>query len=597
MIFPQEFIERVKDSSDLVEVIGQYVTLTKKGPRYLGLCPFHTEKTPSFTVSPDRGIYKCFGCGAGGTVISFVMEYEKMSFVESIEFLAKRAGIEIPKTEEKPQKKSDRDILFKAVMHGQKFFREQYKKSTVPKEYLKSRNFSNQLAEKMELGYAPDGWDNFTKTLKGGHKEMVSVGLLRARDNKDGYYDYFRNRLIFPIKDLSGRVCAFGGRLLGEEDEHNAKYLNSPESPVYSKGSLLYAIGQNREFIRKAGFAYLVEGYTDLLRLMSCGIDNCAAGLGTAFTIQQARLLKRYAEKTVLLYDGDEAGVKAAVKTGKILLSAGMDVEVTALPPEHDPDTFLQEKGAEGLDNIRKKSLLKFQYDSLIEDPVFTGKLDKITHEMLDGVVYLSDEIKRSIAIREISELVGLPENAIMIELKKMRRKQNRVEEDTIESKTLTFGQNDIVERDLIRLLAKSPELGNDIFTSLNPDLIKHKKLNKIFLTIKSLWLKGEVKTSTDIIDAFEEQDVKGFLAECALWDTPGYDVEFLQDTRKKLEQREFELRMYELERQIKETQTNGKVAEDLILLRFRMNKAAKKGADYAELLKEIQDTLPNDKT
>ena len=581
----------------MVEVIGQYVTLTKKGPRYLGLCPFHTEKTPSFTVSPDRGIYKCFGCGAGGTVISFVMEYEKMSFVESIEFLAKRAGIEIPKTEEKPQKKSDRDLLFKAVMHGHKFFRKQYEQSTVPKEYLKSRNFSNQLAEKMELGYAPDGWDNFTKTLKGGHKEMVSVGLLRARDNKDGYYDYFRNRLIFPIKDLSGRVCAFGGRLLGEEDEHNAKYLNSPESPVYSKGSLLYAIGQNREFIRKAGFAYLVEGYTDLLRLMSCGIDNCAAGLGTAFTIQQARLLKRYAEKTVLLYDGDEAGVKAAVKTGKILLSAGMDVEVTALPPEHDPDTFLQEKGAEGLDNIRKKSLLKFQYDSLIDDPVFTGKLDKITHEMLDGVVYLSDEIKRSIAIREISELVGLPENAIMIELKKMRRKQNRVEEDTIESKTLTFGQNDIVERDLIRLLAKSPELGNDIFTSLNPDLIKHKKLNKIFLTIKSLWLKGEVKTSTDIIDAFEEQDVKGFLAECALWDTPGYDVEFLQDTRKKLEQREFELRMYELERQIKETQTNGKVAEDLILLRFRMNKAAKKGADYAELLKEIQDTLPNDKT
>jgi len=567
MAFSQDFIERVRDASDIIDIISQYVTLKKRGANYLGLCPFHSEKAPSFTVSHDKGFFKCFGCGTGGNVFSFIMQRENMNFPEAVEFLAKRANIEIPR-EKTYEQSSAREKLFNAVSAGHRFFRKQFEKSSIPKQYLKSRNFSARITDKMELGYAPDGWDNFAKTLKSDFKNHLIVGLLRSREKGDGYYDYFRNRVIFPIKDLSGRVCSFGGRYLGEEDEHNAKYLNSPESPVYNKGSLLYAIGENRAAIRQSGFAYLVEGYTDLLRLLECGVENCAAGLGTAFTSGQAKLLSRYTGKAVLLYDGDEAGTTAAIKTGRLLLNAGVDVEVVMLPKEHDPDTFLIEQGVEGLESASRYSLLNFQYQCREQDAGSRSGRDAIARTMLETVVMMPDEIKRSLAFQEISELLEIPEDALRNSMRKIARSVQTEAESEIKTENLTFSSNEIPEVDFIKLLLNSPKSGEEVFTSFNSEHISNDVLRDIFETMKSLWLKGEFKDINRIIDHYDQPKLQNFLAECAIWEIPGDASELVGDYEYRLKKRAFKKEKKRIDNLLKEAQSSGNFNKELELLK-----------------------------
>lgn len=567
MIFPAEFIERVREASDILDVVGQYVSLKKRGANYLGLCPFHNDKSPSFSVVPAKGIFHCFGCGVGGNVFSFIMEREKMNFPEAVEFLAKRANLEIPRIESRDR--SAREKLFNAVLKGHQFFRQQYKKSPEPGKYLQSRNFSREIAEKMELGYAPVGWDNFTKTLKSDFKDYVSAGLIRTREKGGGYYDYFRSRLIFPIKDLAGRVCAFGGRLLGEEDEHNPKYLNSPENQIYSKGSLLYALGQNREAIRRAGFAYLVEGYTDLLRLLSCGVLNSAAGLGTAFTNQQSRLLRRYTQKAILIYDGDEAGSRAAINSGRILSASGLEVEIVALPPEHDPDTFLREFGAEGLERSPKLSLLRFQYRFAGKAVETRQEREKLAREMLESAAVLPGEMKRSLALEEISEMVEIPVKALHSELRNIRRRR-REEDESSEITALSFSPAEIAERDLVRLLVSSPRNCDEVFPSLNPNLITHPVMRNIFDTMKSLWLKEELKSADELMNQFENREIRNFIAECAVWEKPGNDKELIDDYMEKFETTARKTKRMKIQKRIKEAESRGE--------------------DISEFLRELQE-------
>jgi len=575
----------VREASDIVDVISQYVTLKKRGANHLGLCPFHSEKAPSFTVSHDKGFFKCFGCGAGGNVFSFVMQRENMNFPEAVEFLAKRANLEIPR-ERTYEQSSAREKLFSALAAGHQFFRKQFEKSSIPKQYLKSRDFSARISAKMELGYAPDGWDNFAGTHKSDFKNYLAVGLLRAREKGDGYYDYFRNRLIFPIKDLSGRVCAFGGRYLGEEDEHNAKYLNSPESLVYNKGSLLYALGENRSAIRQSGFVYLVEGYTDLLRLLECGVENCAAGLGTAFTSGQAKLLRRYTEKAVLLYDGDEAGNSAAVKAGRLLLNAGADVEVIILPKEHDPDTYLIERGGKGLESVSRFSLLNFQYQCQKQNANSPSGREAIAKSMLETVVMMPDEIKRSLAFQEISETLNIPEDALRNSMKKVARNtQPEIESETT-TDNLAFSGNEKPEVDFIKLLLNSPQSGEEIFTSFNPEYIGNTTLRDIFETMKSYWLKGELKNINRIIDHYNQPKIQNFLAECAIWEIPGDTDDLIRDYENRLKMKAFKKEKIRIDNLLKEAQSKGDFATELALLKKIKNirKAELEGETFDHL-------------
>ncbi len=566
MGFPSDFIDRVRDSSDIIEVISQYVSLKKRGANFLGLCPFHNEKTPSFSVSPSKAIYKCFGCGAAGNVFTFIMQREKMLFPESVEFLAKRIGLDVPQTAT-PEQRTRRDRLYAAANHGHKFFREHFKKNPLALKYLESRSFTAELAEKMEIGYAPDTWDEFTKSLKGGHKEMVTAGLLREKEGR--YYDYFRSRLIFPIKDLSGRVCAFGGRYLGTEDEP-AKYLNSPETPIYNKGSLLYNIAQSREAVRDAGFIYLVEGYTDLLRLLTCGIDNCAAGLGTALTPQQARLIRRYTEKVALLYDGDDAGRQAAIKGARILMRAGLEAEIISLPEDHDPDSFLLKNGREGLEKIPRLPLLAFQLKLARGDVSDRRVREKLALEMLESALSFHGEMKRSLAIETISEMLSIPVQALTGEFKKLLRQQTlERESDDVTPDILEFAPVEVPERDLLRILLSDPASGEDVYTTMNPDILSNPMLKNIFITMKSLFLKGQLPDVHILLNEFDDPAVKNFIADSALWEMPADRDILLTDAQSKL--REFARKRITaaLKQQIKE--------------------AASKGEDYSEIQKKLK--------
>ena len=561
MPLPQEFIDRIRDYSDIVELIGQYVSLKKRGANYLGLCPFHSEKTPSFSVNPAKGIYKCFGCGVGGNVFTFIMQREKMLFPEAVEFLARRLGIEPPKTYT-PEQQSRREKLFAAAQKGQHFFRESYKRSRTAQDYILNRKFSPEIIEKMELGYAPDSWDAFTKTIQSNHKDYAAIGLLRSREG-GGYYDYFRSRLMFPIKDLSGRVCAFGGRDLSGADD-TAKYLNSPENPIYSKGSLLYGIADTRDAIRDAGFAYLVEGNTDFLRLIDSGIGNCAAGLGTAFTPQQTKLLRRYAGEVIVLYDGDEAGCKAALRTSRILLSEGLQVRVIALPPEHDPDSYLLEYGKEGITQAAALSVLKFQLKTFGGLPESRQEREALAHAMLGTVKVMDSEMKRSLALEEMSELLSIPYQPLAAELKNWKYREETIEDETVQNQALEFKPADIPERDLIRLLIANPQSGEDVFTTLDAGLISNEHLQSIFTTMKSFFLKGELTSSHALLNNFEDPLIQNFIAECLLWEPPA-DVELLiKHGQEKIENMYLKREKAAILQAIKKTQANGKDTHEL---------------------------------
>ncbi|NQS97272.1 MAG: DNA primase [candidate division Zixibacteria bacterium] len=562
MAFPAEFVERVKDASDILDVIGQYVTLKKRGANYFGVCPFHSEKTPSFSVNPAMGIFHCFGCGVGGNVISFIMQREKMNFPEAVEFLARRAGLEIPSVDSRAA--TSREKLFNMVQKAHRFFRQQFKQNPLPSEYLASRGFSPEIAEKMELGYAPDRWDAFASTIKSGYKDMLTAGLLRERTS-GGYYDYFRNRLIFPIKNLSGRICAFGGRYLGEDDEP-AKYLNSPENPIYSKSNLLYAIDQTHKAIRKAGFVYLVEGYTDLLRLLSCGIENCAAGLGTALTPQQAKLLRRYTEKVLLLYDGDIAGNIAAVKAWRALASLGLEVEIIAFPPEHDPDSYLVEFGKEGLLTAPQLSIFKFQLGKAGGMPESRAERAKLAGEMLESAAVLPKEAERSLALEEIGGIMGIPVESLLKDLTVIKQKTRPVAEESEAVPALKFVPAEFPERDFIRLLAVNAEIHEDAFTSVKPEILTNQPLKKIFTTMKSLYLKGELKDIHSVMNQFDNTEVKNFLAECAYWVTPGDPQELLNECVYILKNIAQRMKIKALNQQIREAESQGEDASELLV-------------------------------
>lgn len=565
MSFPPDFINRVREASDLLEVISQYVSLKKRGGNWFGLCPFHSETKPSFSVNPAKGIYYCFSCHTGGNVVSFIMQREKMTFPEAVEFLARRARMEIPR--ETSREKSGREKMFNALLKGHKYFREQYTRSPIPKQYLASRSFGKGVADKMELGYAPDGWSGFADTLSGGQKLMISVGLLRERES-GGYYDYFRNRLIFPIKDLAGRVCAFGGRYLGDDPE-SAKYLNSPESQVFSKGSLLYALCENRDSIRKSGFAYIVEGYTDLLRLISAGMDNSAAGLGTSFTDGQAKLLRRYTEKAVLIYDGDRAGRAAAVKTGRVISSAGMEVEIIPLPEGHDPDSFVLKFGKEGLEKTKGLSIFEFQLKASEEDLNSRSGREKAARELLESAAVLPGEMKRSLALEEISDLLNLPVLALRSELRRLRRNLSSPEEN-IESKKIEVAAVEYPQLDLVRLLISRPDCGESVFPMLDQESITNPILNKVYSAMKSLWLKGELKEAHSLLGAFDSDEIRSFIAESAIWEPPCESRRLAEDCVKKLS-----------------TAARRKEASRI---REQIKAAESKGEDVSGLLKELQN-------
>ncbi len=502
MRIPQDKIEDIRNSTDIVDVISGYVQLKKRGRSFIGLCPFHTEKTPSFTVSPEKQIFHCFGCHKGGNVFSFLMEYKSISFIEAVQETAESAGIKLELTsDEKPGEKDKLEELYEINVFAAKFFSGMLAdkgKGTKASEYLTGRNLKTKSLKSFGIGFAPDSWDNFLEHAKKGGinlDDAQTLGLLDTND-KGKKYDKFRNRIIFPIFSPNGRVIAFGGRTL-ENRKDIAKYLNSPESEIYQKRRSLYGLYHSKEEIRKLDRAILVEGYMDLISLFQAGIKNVVASSGTALTPEQVRLLSRYTKNILVLFDADPAGQKAAERSIEVLLKQDFAVKILTLPDGEDPDSYVTKYGKEKFLEISEKGVDFLEFLSeyftskgMFDDP---AKETEAIRKLVETVSWISDELKRSLTIKNIAGKYKLRERLLESELDKYL-KQNRVREN-IQNKREnqapalpeqapegpSKGKVSSVEKDIINaLLECDDEIAGIIFDHFLPEEFKDDSFRKL---------------------------------------------------------------------------------------------------------------------
>ncbi|RPH33837.1 MAG: DNA primase [Bacteroidales bacterium] len=431
----QHTVDRIIAAADITEVVGDFVTLKKRGTNHLGLCPFHNEKTPSFTVSPAKGIFKCFGCGKGGNSVNFIMEHEHMSYVEALKFLARKYHIEVVEKEVTPeelQQRNERESLMVVTAYAQRYFSDNLHKhsdgKTIGMAYFRERGFRDDTIEKFQLGYCLDQRDAFTKTaIREGYKLdfLVKTGLT-IQHNEDTF-DRFQGRVMFPIHSISGRVTAFGGRIL-KTDKKFAKYLNSPESEIYHKSGILYGIFHAKKSITQENKCFLVEGYTDVISLHQAGVENVVASSGTSLTIDQIRLIKRFTPNVTILYDGDAAGIKASIRGIDLVLEEGLNVKVALLPDGEDPDSYARSHSAsEVLDFIAKNEtdFITFKTRILLDE----AKVDPIKRaglisDIVRSISVIPDSIIRSVYIKDCSRLLDIQENVLYTEVASNRRKK-----------------------------------------------------------------------------------------------------------------------------------------------------------------------------
>lgn len=407
----------MKDAVDIIEVIGEHVHLQKAGVRYKGLCPFHSEKTPSFTVNRERQVYHCFGCNESGDVLSFVMKYHNLTFPDAVARLAERYGVELEEGKFSPEelkKTREREGLFAVNRVAATIFHDFLLKNPAAgkaREYLEQRGMSREMISLFQLGYAPERWDFLAQALaSAGQAEQVAVaaGLLVQKE-KGGVYDRFRDRVIFPIFSLNGQIAGFGGRILGDGQP---KYLNSPESAVFNKSQTLFGLYHNKSAIRQAGRCLVVEGNFDLLSLVAHGLPYVAAPLGTALTAQHVKILKRYAEEAVVIFDGDQAGLKAAMRAVPLFLTEQLDARVVVLPEEHDPDTFVAAFGKEALEEkvSQAMELSEFVFSRLVKEYGLSlaGKA-KIVRDLQPLIAAIGNrELQKSLFVAHFSNKLGL---------------------------------------------------------------------------------------------------------------------------------------------------------------------------------------------
>lgn len=429
----QPTIDRILDAANIVDVVSEFVTLRKRGVNYVGLCPFHTDKTPSFYVSPAKNICKCFACGEGGTAVHFIMKHEQLNYFDALRYLAKKYNIEIQErelTDKEKQRKSDRESMLIVNSWAQQYFTtqlyEHIEGKTVGLRYFAERGFREDTIRKFQLGYSLDQRDALYKEAKkNGYKKefLEKTGLVIAYDN-GGVNDRFRGRVIFPVHTLSGKVVAFGGRVL-KKDEKTAKYVNSPESEIYHKSNELYGIFFAKQAIVKADCCFLVEGYTDVISMHQAGIENVVASSGTALTQGQIRLIHRFTSNITVLYDGDAAGIKAALRGIDLLLEDGMNVKVVLLPDGEDPDSFARKHNASQFAEFIKQSetdFIRFKTRLLLDDagndPI---KRSSLITDIIRTVAIIPDNIARSIYIRECSSMMEIDEQVLLNEVNKIR--------------------------------------------------------------------------------------------------------------------------------------------------------------------------------
>ncbi|MFW5979762.1 MAG: DNA primase [Halanaerobiales bacterium] len=512
----RDFVNEVKERVDIVDVVSDYVNLKKTGKNYKALCPFHKEKTPSFTVNPTKQFYYCFGCGAGGDVFNFLMEIENITFKESLKLLTDRAGLEMPDQSEADRKRAKlREKLFKLNDLAAKFYNyllQEHKVGKQALEYLENRGFDENDINRFKLGFAPDKWDSLLNFLVNkGYKpqNLVKAGLI-IKKNNNKLYDRFRNRVIFPIFNIRGEVLAFGGRILDEKISQ-PKYLNSPETLIYDKGKSLYGLNNAHSSFRKKNEAIVMEGYTDVLTAHKFNIKSAVASLGTSLTSKQARLLKRYVSSVYIAYDADTAGTGATLRGLDILKNEGLKVRVIVLPPNEDPDDFIQDKGEKAFLKLKEKALtlVEFKVNQILNKYNVEDPEDKIniTHNVVEIIAELEDPVEREIYSQQIAQKLDLDTNLIYSEVerkyknnnKKDKNDKNRYTKNVNKTKTANSINILRLEKNILKTYIDYPEIRNFIKEKLEAKHFQNKSNQNIFKLLKKKKITEDLSWIEDI--------------------------------------------------------------------------------------------------
>ncbi len=548
----QESIQQILSRIDIVEIVGSFIKLKKRGANYLGLCPFHNEKTPSFTVSPAKEIYKCFGCGRSGNSISFLMEAEKYSYVESLRWLAAKYNVEIEESETSPEYKQQQqvaDSLYIINNFAQKFFTEALlhtdEGQDIALSYLKERGFREEIIHKFQLGYNPEARDGFTKaalSAQYGLEYLQKTGLVNVRD--DNAYDNYRGRIIFPIHNQSGKVLGFGARIIKKNDKA-PKYINTPENEIYVKSKLLYGSYFARQAIDKADECLLVEGYTDVVSLHQAGIENVVASGGTSLTPDQLRLIKKYTNNLTIIYDGDSAGIKAALRGLDLALEESLNVKLVLIPDGEDPDSYVNKVGTAvfiNFVNANKKDFILFQLGIALKDAGNDSTKKSIVvnqiAETISKINKTEDFTKQQDYIKQCSEILKIEESGLHALVNKfIREKVNKEEtrvsrdqrfaEETIHTDqsgdiendvTALFNKDEIHEQAMIRSLLefglkqwnKEQKVADYIFKEIEDnqleELIDNKELVRILQTYKAWYEAGIEPTAKNFLYHEDQQ-------------------------------------------------------------------------------------------
>ncbi len=559
-MIPKEIVDTVFATLRIEEVVGDFVNLKKRGTNYIGLCPFHNEKTPSFNVSPVKGIYKCFGCGKGGNGVDFIMEHEHCSFPEAVKYVAGKYNIEIPEVQASPEEdaaRNERESLFVVNTYAQRFYSDYLYNTDEGKaiglSYFHERGFKDETIKEFQLGFSPDKWDGLTVAALGAGYSMEfleKTGLTINNETKT--YDRYRGRVMFPIHNLTGRVVGFGGRIL-KADPKSPKYVNSPESEIYHKSKILYGMFQSRKEISVKENCFLVEGYTDVISLHQSGIKNVVASSGTSLTVDQIRLIKRYTSNITVLFDGDAAGIKASIRGIDLILEEGMNVKVVLFPDGEDPDSFSKRVSDSELKTYlseQAKDFVLFRTNLMLEevkgDPVKKAGLIK---DVIASIAKVPDPILVATYVRECAVLMEMGEDILFAELRKQQIAKNKAaprpvreqdedpgpeppdeaysQEASIEKKGL---ETENLEKDVLRLIINYGEINIHLDSKSESGEVTYYDMRLVDHLIGEILADELVLNDPLFADLFEE--IVFQVKENGSWD-PNYFLNH-PDSRKK---------------------------------------------------------------
>ncbi|QAT16947.1 DNA primase [Candidatus Velamenicoccus archaeovorus] len=574
-LYPDNLISDVLDRCNIVELISSYIPLKRAGRNFRANCPFHAEKTPSFIVSTDKQIFHCFGCGQGGNAITFVMQYEKVGFREALETVAQRCGIPLPEPELTPSQKGredNRKTLQGLYEQAASFYHARLFQASDAKNarnYLAGRGISKETAQRFRLGHAPEGWDSLIAHFKSQKVSLAALdksGLIVAKEN-GGYYDRYRNRIMFPIADIKGRVIAFGGRVL---DDSLPKYINSPETAVYIKGKNLFGLDVSKEYIRQADQVVVVEGYLDMIVPFEAGVKNIVASLGTALTEDQIRLIKRFTNRVVLLYDPDAAGEMATLRALELLIKEDMDIRIASLPKGKDPDAFVRHNGGGALKEIIDKALPIFDYKLNLllakYDAKSTHGKDKIVREILPTIRHFKHHTTRAEYVKRAAASVGVDEEALLQDLKNMTETarpaaapdNDALAFSALEHQRLT--EIPVTERMLVKLMLEEMHLIDHLRQLIEPSDFVSDELRKIVTFIFDFFDQGKNLKPNVLMHYLDDDEAINIIAELAALDIHNCPEKekLIEDCVRRLKRDKILHRCQELHNRIREAQTSG---------------------------------------